>query len=150
MDCYHSVIIDVELHAGNESISQFFDSTWRPLAMGWGHSDTVKMSVAGLGLPFQLLPSLDEGDERICLGDVLSIRDVALVEEEMWAVCSECCRAIESVNNSPDKFQSLCITPDSLAFDMTGTICFLDIASGEITTVNSLTAGAAYIRVFIF
>ena len=86
--------------------------------------------MAGL-LSFNLLPALSEGDERSCLSDILAIRDACLTEYELWAVCKECCLAIQSVHNSSEMFQTLCITPDSLAFDSVGAVCFLDLASGE-------------------
>ena len=77
------------------------------------------------------LPALNEGDERISLADMLAIRDTSLTANELWAVCLESCLAIQGVSNSPEMFQTLCITPDSLAFDSAGAAYFLDLASGD-------------------
>ncbi|KAL5022627.1 hypothetical protein ScPMuIL_001782 [Solemya velum] len=73
------------------------------------------------------LPPLNEGDEAINLSDLLSVRDSCLSEEELWALCRECCLVLEVVNNSPDMFQTLCITPETVAFDQMGNVCFLDL-----------------------
>ena len=81
-------------------------------------------------LGFNLLPPLNEGDERICLGDVLMLRDACLCDDELWAVCLETCTGIQDVNSS-EMFQTLCITPESLAFDSSGAACFLDLATGK-------------------
>ena len=55
-------------------------------------------------LSFEVLPALNEGDESISLSDILNLRDSSLTEEELWAVCYECCIAmqviIESLNIS--------------------------------------------------
>ena len=82
-------------------------------------------------LGFDLLPALNEGDERICLADVLMLRDSCLSDVELWAVCMEACLGIQQVNSS-EMFQTLCITPESLAFDSSGAACFLDLATGEL------------------
>ena len=42
-----------------------------------------------------LLPTLNEGDERVSLGDILLHRDGCLSERELWAVCKECCLALQ-------------------------------------------------------
>ena len=81
-------------------------------------------------LTFDVLPALNEGDERIPLSDILAIRDDCLTEEELYAVCKECCLALQNLHSS-DMFQALCITPDTLAFDTAGGICFLDSHAGE-------------------
>lgn len=77
------------------------------------------------------LPPLNEGDEAVNLADLLSVRDSCLTEEELWALCRECCLVLEVVNNSPDMFQTLCITPETVAFDHMGNVCFLDLDVGE-------------------
>ncbi|ELT87103.1 hypothetical protein CAPTEDRAFT_189348 [Capitella teleta] len=82
-------------------------------------------------LGFDLMPSLNEGDERCSLSDLLTWRDDALTDSEIWAVCRECCLALTSVQHSPDMFQALCITPDTLAFDANGAICLLDFSDHE-------------------
>eukprot|EP00105_Crassostrea_gigas_P046133 XP_019930281.1 PREDICTED: protein very KIND-like [Crassostrea gigas] len=73
------------------------------------------------------LPPLNEGDEAISLYDILVERDKSLTEEELWALCRECCLVLEVVNNSPEMFQTLCVTPDTVAFDGAGNVCFLDL-----------------------
>lgn len=76
------------------------------------------------------LPPLNEGDEAVSLYDVLVERDKSLSEEELWALCRECCLVLEVVNNSPEMFQTLCVTPDTVAFDGAGNVCFLDLDRG--------------------
>lgn len=39
--------------------------------------------------------------------------------------------AIQSLHNSSDAFHVLCISPESLAFDSNGTVCFLELGSGN-------------------
>ncbi|XP_053407466.1 kinase non-catalytic C-lobe domain-containing protein 1-like isoform X3 [Mercenaria mercenaria] len=68
-----------------------------------------------------------QGDETVSLSDVLVARDTCLPEDELWALCRECCLVLEVVNNSPDMFQTLCVTPDTVAFDQVGNVCFLDL-----------------------
>ncbi|XP_050395691.2 uncharacterized protein LOC126814532 isoform X2 [Patella vulgata] len=70
---------------------------------------------------------LYEGDETVTLSEILSLRDAYLNEEELWALCRECCLTLEYVRNSQDMFQSLCITPETVAFDQSGNVCFLDL-----------------------
>ena len=72
-----------------------------------------------------------QGDETVSLSDVLIARDACLQEDELWALCRECCLVLEVVNNSPDQFQTLCVTPDTVAFDQVGNVCFLDLDTGE-------------------
>lgn len=79
------------------------------------------------------LPPLNEGDEAISLYDILVERDKSLTEEELWALCRECCLVLEVVNNSPEMFQTLCVTPDTVAFDGAGNVCFLDLDRGLCT-----------------
>lgn len=80
---------------------------------------------------FDLLPALCEGDEHISLADILATRDVGLSDEELWAVTRECCLALQSVYNSSEMFQYLCIMPETLAFDSAGAVCFLDTVTSE-------------------
>ncbi len=44
----------------------------------------------------------------------------------------------QSIHNSSDMFQTLCITPESLAFDILGSVCFLDLASGQLASVRAI------------
>lgn len=64
------------------------------------------------------------------LADILSLRDSGLSEQEAWAVCLECSLAMRSVAHSAI-FQTLCITPDTLAFNTSGNVCFMEQLSGE-------------------
>lgn len=64
------------------------------------------------------------------LADILSLRDSGLSEQEAWAVCLECSLSMQSVAHSAI-FQTLCITPDTLAFNTSGNVCFMEQLSGE-------------------
>lgn len=64
------------------------------------------------------------------LADILSLRDSGLSEQEAWAVCLECSLSVRSVARSAI-FQTLCITPDTLAFNTSGNVCFMELLSGE-------------------
>ncbi|CAH1783767.1 unnamed protein product [Owenia fusiformis] len=77
----------------------------------------------------KLLPVLSEGDESIDLATVLANREDCLSEIELWALCNECCKALKNISSASEMFQSLCVTPESLAFDSDGAICFLDITT---------------------
>ncbi|XP_060074795.1 kinase non-catalytic C-lobe domain-containing protein 1-like [Ylistrum balloti] len=75
------------------------------------------------------LAGVNEADEAVNLADILAARDSSLVEDELWALCRECCLVLEVVNCTPEMFQTLCITPDTVAFDNAGNVCFLDLGS---------------------
>ncbi|XP_007935069.1 kinase non-catalytic C-lobe domain-containing protein 1 [Orycteropus afer afer] len=79
---------------------------------------------------FQPLPTLPEDEENVSLADILSLRDSGLREQEAWAVCLECCLAMRSVAHSAI-FQTLCITPDTLAFNTSGNVCFTEQLSDD-------------------
>lgn len=66
------------------------------------------------------------------LADILSLRDSGLSEQEVWAVCAECIQALQSIRPS-HLFHTLCITPDTLAFNAHGNVCFMEQLSGEST-----------------
>lgn len=68
--------------------------------------------------------------ENVSLADILSLRDSGLSEQEAWAVCLECSLSMRSVAHSAI-FQTLCITPDTLAFNTSGNVCFMEQLSGE-------------------
>ncbi|XP_054974862.1 kinase non-catalytic C-lobe domain-containing protein 1 [Sorex araneus] len=81
---------------------------------------------------FEPLPTLAEDEENVSLADVLSLRDGSLGEQEAWAVCLECGLALRSVAASaPGLFHTLCITPDTLAFNSNGSICFMEQLSDD-------------------
>ncbi|KAF3708577.1 Protein very KIND [Channa argus] len=71
------------------------------------------------------LPPLLEDEENVSLADILSLRDSCLSEEEVWAVCAECAVALQSIRPS-HLFHTLCITPDTLAFNAHGNVCFME------------------------
>ncbi|XP_013887861.1 protein very KIND [Austrofundulus limnaeus] len=76
------------------------------------------------------LPPLLEDEENVSLADILSLRDSCLCEEEVWAVCAECVLALQSIRPS-HLFYTLCITPDTLAFNAHGNICFMEQLSDD-------------------
>ncbi|XP_055757971.1 kinase non-catalytic C-lobe domain-containing protein 1 isoform X2 [Salvelinus fontinalis] len=76
------------------------------------------------------LPPLLEDEENVSLADILSLRDICLTEQEVWAVCVECILALQSIASSP-LFHTLCITPDTLAFNAHGNVCFMEQLSDD-------------------
>uniref|UniRef100_A0A8D0DD63 KIND domain-containing protein n=1 Tax=Sander lucioperca TaxID=283035 RepID=A0A8D0DD63_SANLU len=68
--------------------------------------------------------------ENVSLADILSLRDSCLSEEEVWAVCAECVLALQSIRPS-HLFHTLCITPDTLAFNAHGNVCFMEQLSDD-------------------
>ncbi|CAN9500046.1 unnamed protein product [Ophioblennius macclurei] len=76
------------------------------------------------------LPPLLEDEENVSLADILSLRDSCLSEEEVWAVCVECALALQSIRPS-HLFHTLCITPDTLAFNAHGNVCFMEQLSDD-------------------
>ncbi|XP_017375409.1 kinase non-catalytic C-lobe domain-containing protein 1 isoform X1 [Cebus imitator] len=79
---------------------------------------------------FEPLPTLPEDEENVSLADILSLRDRGLSEQEAWAVCRECSLAMQSVVHAAI-FQSMCITPDTLAFNTSGNVCFMEQLSDD-------------------
>ncbi|CAK6436031.1 unnamed protein product [Pipistrellus nathusii] len=79
---------------------------------------------------FEPLPTLPEDEENVSLADILSLRDSGLSEQEAWAVCLECSLSMRSVAHSAI-FQTLCITPDTLAFNTNGNVCFMEQLSDD-------------------
>nr|XP_028585685.1 LOW QUALITY PROTEIN: kinase non-catalytic C-lobe domain-containing protein 1 [Podarcis muralis] len=82
------------------------------------------------GCDFEPLPALSEDEENVSLADVLSLRDSCLTEEDIWAVCLECSQSLKSIAHSAI-FQTLCITPDTLAFNTNGNVCFMEQISDD-------------------
>ncbi|XP_041644848.1 kinase non-catalytic C-lobe domain-containing protein 1 [Cheilinus undulatus] len=76
------------------------------------------------------LPPLLEDEENVSLADILSLRDSCLSEDEVWAVCAECVLALQSIRPS-HLFHTLCITPDTLAFNAHGNVCFMEQLSDD-------------------
>ncbi|XP_028725395.1 kinase non-catalytic C-lobe domain-containing protein 1 isoform X3 [Peromyscus leucopus] len=79
---------------------------------------------------FEPLPTLPEDEENVSLADILSLRDRGLSEQEAWAVCLECSLSMRSVAHAAI-FQTLCITPDTLAFNTSGNVCFMEQLSDD-------------------
>ncbi|XP_036403148.1 kinase non-catalytic C-lobe domain-containing protein 1 [Megalops cyprinoides] len=79
---------------------------------------------------FEPLPALLEDEENVSLADILSLRDSCLSEQEVWAVCLECVLALQSIAHSP-LFHTLCITPDTLAFNAHGNVSFMEQLSDD-------------------
>ncbi|XP_041424590.1 kinase non-catalytic C-lobe domain-containing protein 1 isoform X2 [Xenopus laevis] len=79
---------------------------------------------------FEPLPTLLEDEENVSLADILSLRDNCLTEQDIWAICLECCYSLKSVAHSAI-FQTLCITPDTLAFNTNGNVCFMEQLSDD-------------------
>ena len=71
-----------------------------------------------------------EGMATASLAEVLMTRGRYFSESELWALCRECCLTLEYVHDCHDLFQSLCISPDTVAFDPEGNVCFLDLDIG--------------------
>ncbi|XP_009980133.1 PREDICTED: protein very KIND, partial [Tauraco erythrolophus] len=68
--------------------------------------------------------------ENVSLADILSLRDSCLTEQDIWAICLECCHSLKSIAHSAI-FQTLCITPDTLAFNTNGNVCFMEQLSDD-------------------
>lgn len=81
------------------------------------------------------------------LADILSLRDSCLCEEEVWAVCVECVSALQSIGPS-SLFHTLCITPDTLAFNAHGNVCFMEQLSGKSTHLDVNSAPSVTSVVF--
>ncbi|XP_053306582.1 kinase non-catalytic C-lobe domain-containing protein 1 [Spea bombifrons] len=79
---------------------------------------------------FEPLPTLLEDEENVSLADILSLRDNGLTEQEIWAICLECCYSMKSICHSAI-FQTLCVTPDTLAFNTNGKVCFMEQLSDD-------------------
>ncbi|KYO42274.1 protein very KIND [Alligator mississippiensis] len=82
------------------------------------------------GYDFEPLPALLEDEENVSLADILSLRDSCLTEQDIWAICLECSHSLKSVAHSAI-FQTLCITPDTLAFNTNGNVCFMEQLSDD-------------------
>ncbi|KAM6442336.1 kinase non-catalytic C-lobe domain-containing protein 1 isoform 1-T1 [Liasis olivaceus] len=79
---------------------------------------------------FDPLPALSEDEENVSLADVLSLQDSCLTEQDIWAICLECSQSLKSIVQSTI-FQTLCITPDTLAFNTNGNVCFMEQISDD-------------------
>ncbi|XP_077469732.1 kinase non-catalytic C-lobe domain-containing protein 1 [Stigmatopora argus] len=76
------------------------------------------------------LPPLLEDEENVSLADILTLQDRCLSEEDVCAVCAECVLALQSIRPS-HLFHTLCITPDTLAFNAHGNVCFMEQVSDD-------------------
>nr|XP_036867526.1 kinase non-catalytic C-lobe domain-containing protein 1 isoform X3 [Manis javanica] len=79
---------------------------------------------------FEPLPTVTEDEENVSLADILSLRDSGLSEQEAWAVCLECSLSLRSIAHAAI-FLTLCITPDTLAFNTSGNVCFMEQLSDD-------------------
>ncbi|XP_070801718.1 kinase non-catalytic C-lobe domain-containing protein 1 [Pituophis catenifer annectens] len=68
--------------------------------------------------------------ENVSLADVLSLQDSCLTEQDIWAICLECSQSLKNIAHST-VFQTLCITPDTLAFNTNGNVCFMEQISDD-------------------
>ncbi|XP_030628134.1 kinase non-catalytic C-lobe domain-containing protein 1 [Chanos chanos] len=82
------------------------------------------------GYELQHLPPLLEDEENVSLADILCLRDSYLSEQEVWAVCVECVHSLQCIALLP-LFHTLCITPDTLAFNAHGNVCFMEQLSDD-------------------
>lgn len=73
--------------------------------------------------------------ENVSLADILCLRDDGLTEQQLWAVCVECVCSLQSISLSP-LYHTLCITPDTLAFNAHGNVCFMEQMNGESQSSN--------------
>ncbi|KAL8187160.1 UNVERIFIED_CONTAM: Kinase non-catalytic C-lobe domain-containing protein 1 [Gekko kuhli] len=89
---------------------------------------------------FEPLPTLLEDEENVSLADVLSLQDGCLTEQDIWAICLECCQSVKNIAHSAI-FQTLCITPDTLAFNTNGNVCFMEQISGCRNDIPVATEG---------
>ncbi|CAM4583088.1 unnamed protein product [Lepidochelys olivacea] len=98
--------------------------------------EAVEAAVAGFPeeevgcYDFEPLPTLLEDEENVSLADILSLRDSCLTEQDIWAICLECSHSMKSISHSAI-FQTLCITPDTLAFNTNGNVCFMEQLSDD-------------------
>ncbi|XP_068183809.1 kinase non-catalytic C-lobe domain-containing protein 1 isoform X2 [Antennarius striatus] len=99
--------------------------TWRDDA-----ADSYWWRAEGSDGDLEHLPPLPEDEENVSLADVLSLRDSCLSEEEVWAVCTECVVALQRLRPS-HLFHTLCLTPDTLAFNAHGNVCFMEQLSDD-------------------
>lgn len=76
---------------------------------------------------FDPLPTLEEEEELITLTDILRLRDGYLNDDELWSVCHETCLALLSLEKtSPELFSNLCLNTETLLFNSSGGVNFLD------------------------
>ncbi|XP_062422702.1 kinase non-catalytic C-lobe domain-containing protein 1-like [Pungitius pungitius] len=99
-------------------------------AMETSESEAAVTSSRDRYFDLEHLPPLLEDEENVSLADILSLRDSCLSEEEVWAVCAECVLALQSIRPS-HLFHTLCITPDTLAFNAHGNACFMEQLSDD-------------------
>lgn len=92
----------------------------------WGCKEGLTPHLSQPGLSWQ---------ENVSLADILSLRDSGLSEQEAWAVCLECSLSLRSIAHAAI-FLTLCITPDTLAFNTSGNVCFMEQLSGEARRVG--------------
>ena len=82
-------------------------------------------------MTIDVMPVVSEGDELVSLADVLQTRDKCFNEDELWALLLETCKALQGLHSSSEAFQLLFVTPDSIAFDSSGRVRFLENVPDE-------------------
>ncbi|XP_033632946.1 uncharacterized protein LOC117294583 [Asterias rubens] len=76
---------------------------------------------------FEPLPTLQEDEELVSITDILGLRRGRLRENEMWAVCKETILALDAFRSASfELFSKLYLCPDTLAFDSSSRVCFID------------------------
>lgn len=83
--------------------------------------------------------------ENVSLADVLSLWDSCLTEQDIWAICLECSQSLKSIAYSAI-FQTLCITPDTLAFNTNGNVCFMEQISGKYLCFQAICSGVQKLK----
>uniref|UniRef100_A0A7M4FZS9 Kinase non-catalytic C-lobe domain containing 1 n=1 Tax=Crocodylus porosus TaxID=8502 RepID=A0A7M4FZS9_CROPO len=81
-------------------------------------------------MKYKIIYQFMSWQENVSLADILSLRDSCLTEQDIWAICLECSHSLKSVAHSAI-FQTLCITPDTLAFNTNGNVCFMEQLSDD-------------------
>ncbi|XP_071827638.1 uncharacterized protein [Apostichopus japonicus] len=101
---------------------------------------------------FDPLPTLEEEEELITLTDILRLRDRYLNDDELWSVCHETCLALLSLEKtSPELFSNLCLNTETLLFNSSGGVNFLDKdAASDSFLPPEYKEGAATIQGHIF
>ncbi|XP_064601889.1 kinase non-catalytic C-lobe domain-containing protein 1-like isoform X2 [Liolophura sinensis] len=74
---------------------------------------------------------VEDPEDTVPLSEILAVRDKCLHEEELWALCRECCLLLEYVQDSEEMFQAVSITPETIGFDSQGNLCFLYLDSTD-------------------
>ncbi|XP_033122474.1 uncharacterized protein LOC117121388 isoform X2 [Anneissia japonica] len=82
-----------------------------------------------LSVGFKPLSPLQEEEEEveeglISLAELLHLHNGCLFESELWAVCRESVISLKSIKHN-DLYTTLCVCPETIAFNTQGKICYL-------------------------